>query len=232
MPFLPLAGNSVTDPMTGAIVSDVTFTNPILGSFTGGFLLNDATGNAQLSGFSNTVGCPLIGATGSVPNGIFFLISGAKDVFQIGNGGTGQPNFAIYSGNTNAGIENPTGGDHLWLYGSEIELGYVSGNIFHVVTGVYPNTVQITSGIPLQWNADAGFSRLAPYSVALGNGTQGDVTGSITLANLILSSPQTPASNAAGTNGQLAYGTVAGTSYIYVCIASGNWQRATLTAGY
>jgi len=56
--------------------------------------------------------------------------------------------------------------------------------------------------------------------------------GSITLPNLILSAPQTPASNAVGTTGQIAYGTVAGTSYIYVCIASGNWRRTALTAGY
>jgi hypothetical protein len=79
---------------------------------------------------------------------------------------------------------------------------------------------------------DTAFSRLAPNSLALGSGAQGDVTGELTLANLILSAPQTPASNAAGTTGQLAYGTSAGTSYIYVCIASGNWQRAALTAGY
>ena len=77
-------------------------------------------------------------------------------------------------------------------------------------------------------NKDTGISRLGAASLAVGNGTAGDKTGSITLANLILSATQTPATNAAGTAGQLAYDA----SYIYVCTASGAWKRAALTGGY
>ena len=75
---------------------------------------------------------------------------------------------------------------------------------------------------------DTGISRLGAASLAMGNGTNGDYSGSLTLANLILSATQSPASNAAGTAGQLAYDG----SFIYVCISSGVWKRAALTGGY
>jgi hypothetical protein len=43
---------------------------------------------------------------------------------------------------------------------------------------------------------------------------------------------RTPASNAAGTAGDFAFGTDGGTTYLYYCIASGNWGRVALTTGY
>ena len=79
------------------------------------------------------------------------------------------------------------------------------------------------AGVP-----DSAISRLGAASLAIGNGTAGDKTGTLTLANLILSATQSPASNAAGTAGQLAYDG----SYIYICIASGNWRRVATTGGY
>jgi hypothetical protein len=41
-----------------------------------------------------------------------------------------------------------------------------------------------------------------------------------------------PASNAAGTAGDFAFGTTGGNTYLYYCIASGNWGRVQLTTGY
>jgi hypothetical protein len=43
---------------------------------------------------------------------------------------------------------------------------------------------------------------------------------------------RTPASNAAGTAGDFAFGSTGGTTYLYYCIASGNWGRVALTTGY
>jgi len=43
---------------------------------------------------------------------------------------------------------------------------------------------------------------------------------------------RTPASNAAGTAGDFCFGTDSGTTYLYYCIASGNWGRVGLTTGY
>jgi hypothetical protein len=41
-----------------------------------------------------------------------------------------------------------------------------------------------------------------------------------------------PASNAAGTAGDFAFGSTGGSTYLYYCIASGNWGRVALTTGY
>jgi len=41
-----------------------------------------------------------------------------------------------------------------------------------------------------------------------------------------------PASSASGNTGDFAFGTVSGTTYLYYCIASGNWGRVALTTGY
>ena len=43
---------------------------------------------------------------------------------------------------------------------------------------------------------------------------------------------RTPASNAAGTAGDFCFGTDSGTTYLYYCIANGNWGRVGLTTGY
>jgi len=43
---------------------------------------------------------------------------------------------------------------------------------------------------------------------------------------------RTPASNAAGTAGDFCFGTDAGTTYLYYCIANANWGRVALTTGY
>jgi len=41
-----------------------------------------------------------------------------------------------------------------------------------------------------------------------------------------------PASTAVGTSGDFAFGTSGGTTFLYFCIASGNWARVALTTGY
>jgi hypothetical protein len=41
-----------------------------------------------------------------------------------------------------------------------------------------------------------------------------------------------PASNAAGTAGDFAFGSTGGSTYLYYCIASGNWGRVAFTTGY
>jgi hypothetical protein len=122
------------------------------------------------------------------------------------------------------------------LYSSNSHAGitYVnsSTNYFSVVQGsaTVPSigTFAFSSTADSTHAGDSGISRLGAASLAVGNGTAGDKTGSITLANLILSATQSPASNAAGTAGQLAYDG----SYIYICIASGNWRRVATTGGY
>lgn len=41
-----------------------------------------------------------------------------------------------------------------------------------------------------------------------------------------------PASNAAGTAGDVCIGEAGGTHYLYYCIANNNWGRVAFTTGY
>ena len=55
-----------------------------------------------------------------------------------------------------------------------------------------------------------------------------NISGSLTVGGTISATPQTKASNAAGTPGQICWDA----DYIYVCTATDVWKRSPLTAGY
>src|SRR5260370_36801132 len=60
-------------------------------------------------------------------------------------------------------------------------------NLGSIVLNGYVNIAKDLSLMPgntLNWNSDTGFSRTAASTVALGNGTAGDASGSMSLANL------------------------------------------------
>ena len=78
---------------------------------------------------------------------------------------------------------------------------------------------------------DTGFSRIGAGSVAVGNGTDGDTSGSLTAAGVTATSYQetltTPASSSATcTAGQFTDDT----NYHYVCVATNTWKRAALSS--
>jgi hypothetical protein len=63
---------------------------------------------------------------------------------------------------------------------------WITGAGSTVIAGIgsfLPGTpaIQLNSGLPLQWNADAGISRLGAASLAIGNGTASDTTGNLSL---------------------------------------------------
>ena len=108
---------------------------------------------------------------------------------------------------------------------TQLELWLENSANFKITGGdVTLQTGQLTFG----GNGDISISRLGPMSLAIGNGTSRDTSGSLTLAQLVLSAPQSPASTAVGIAGELAYDS----NYIYVCQNSGNWTRASLVGGY
>ena len=230
-PFLPLAGNGPTDPMTGEIFGNSNFTSSVLGNITGGFSILDASGNQFLSGYSSGTGTPLVGYLAPIPTGVFFFISGNQDVLELGNGGVGFPNFQLVNYTGTAGVINNYGSSSLVLFGQPVKIdgGNTSANQV-IISGT---SIDILSGIPLQWNADSGISRLDADSLAIGNGTQGNTSGSLSLTN-ILSQPVTPPTSAAtaGTKGQIVTGT---DGNLYVCTNTGTathatWKVATLTS--
>lgn len=72
----------------------------------------------------------------------------------------------------------------------------LSGHTLAGTTSVTGN-INLSSGIDLQWNADTAFSRLSAGTVALGNGPDGDGSGTLKLAVL---------TSKAGTNLQINSG--------------------------
>jgi hypothetical protein len=61
-------------------------------------------------------------------------------------------------------------------------------------------------GQPISWNADSGISRLGVASLAVGNGTAGDYSGSLKLASINVT-------GVAGTSGNITLNTAASVSY-------------------
>jgi len=75
----------------------------------------------------------------------------------------------------------------------------------------------------------AGATNTGIYNAGTLNQIAAATLGATTFtANPVFSVSSSPASNAAGTPGQVTWDA----SYVYICIASGNWKRAALTGAY
>src|ERR1019366_6742172 len=86
------------------------------------------------------------------------------------------------------------------------------------------NLPVVSAGV-LRFNADSGISRLGAASLAIGNGTAGDVTGSLELTHLVLAGTKntTINSGATGADWTLTLPTTAGTNmYVLQTDGSGN----------
>lgn len=106
----------------------------------------------------------------------------ASGPIYLTNGSTTAPSLAFATG-TGTGIKR--------------EAGDANGGVFigngSIVGGWYPNNalgMWVDSTLPLSWRtggsgvSDVGISRLGSASLAIGSGTTGDITGSLTVATL------------------------------------------------
>jgi hypothetical protein len=89
--------------------------------------------------------------------------------------------------------------------------GNLAGGNANITTSV--NTVTVNASNIIAGNISA---------------TQITTTGNISVGNILSSLPQTKASNATGTTGQICWDS----NYIYVCTATDTWKRAGLIGGY
>jgi hypothetical protein len=79
-------------------------------------------------------------------------------------------------------------------------------------------------------NGVTSFGNISSINNDLSVGGNLQVSGATTTVNSLRIGGTTPAnSSAAGTQGQIAWGTVSGTSYLYVCIATNTWRRVALS---
>jgi hypothetical protein len=175
-----------------------SFTNSLLGSFTGGLNLTDTAGNQYLSGYSTSFSAPMSGLISDAPNGISFLISGAGDLFEIGNGGQGQPNFLLQNYEGNVGIENNHGVDELLIFGNPIVLGPYDAaadlvtdiiKITDTVVTISPRvtlvafTYQLGSAYGPSWTSGSGVPSGAAVIGSIYSNTSGSVGSTLYVYN-------------------------------------------------
>lgn len=117
--------------------------------------------------------------------------SAAGTVFTVGNGSGSSPTVAygigVTGSNTNPGVQmfdETTGSIPFALYS-------LDGSHYKLATN-NTGVIGFSSGAdPTNSADDTGFSRTGANAVAVGNGTQGDASGSIAAATAKLGAPQT-----------------------------------------
>jgi hypothetical protein len=62
----------------------------------------------------------------------------------------------------------------------------LSGTYLPLAGGTMTGNIKMTSGTVVDWNADAGISRIAPATLAIGDGVAGDVSGAAAMSALLL----------------------------------------------
>ena len=165
----------------------------------------------------------------------------AVGLSALQNNTTGNFNSAV---GLNALLNNTTGGNNSAL---GVSAGRFRG------TGTDTLTVATSSVFIGHQARAAGDSQTNQVVIAgtdgLGNGSNTTTLGNSSTTGTFIAGTATslfaiagdtmrivgtrnPASNSAGTAGDFAFGSTGGVTYLYYCIASGNWGRVALTTGY
>ena len=169
-----------------------------LQEITGGDLI--IGGQVYASGLNTTGGLlPIIAGTGNIGSATFPV----ADIYLAGTSGTPGTNNFKFTGASTGGLRTITLPDNSVTVNAAAD---ISGTTLasNVVTSSLTAVGTLATGV---WNA-----------------------GAVTTSDnkVVVTGTQSPASNAAGTAGSIAWDA----SYIYICTASGAWKRAALTGGY
>lgn len=121
-----------------------------------------------------------------------------------------------------------TAGDNSTKLATTAYVSTAGGSYLPLAGGTMTGILNITSGIALDWNSDTGLSRLGAASIALGNGTQGDFTGSLKMG--ALSQVNATAATAGSNQGSPAH-ILSGQYYNGSASAADSWtiQESTAT---
>ena len=192
-----------------------------------------AIGNSAVGDASGTVQCANLTASGTVTGGAatFDQIT-ATGFATVKNADPIVQTTRVLSNNS-AGFQSSSG-NHLTFYAvGNAQATIVNNSLFAVQSGMRigwsptgTNMLRSASSGML----DTGFSRLSPTVVALGNGTAGDTSGSLSLANLTASGTVKTGSYTVGTlptpsTGMRAYVTDSNRA------ANGHFGSAVIAAG-
>lgn len=127
---------------------------------------------------------------------------------------TGTNGFQAISATT---LAIPTITGNVTFSGSLINI------VGHLVGAAF---IEVGLSASVQWNNDTGISRSSAGVLAVGNGSQGDASGTVAAGTIISTVSLTPSSSTdTGTTGQFAWDG----SYFYVCTATNTWSRVAIT---
>ena len=213
--------------------------------------IGHASGDAVTTGSENT----LVGqsAGGAVSTGARNVAMGHVAMNTVT---TGSDNVSI--GTTSMQIAASTSAENVAVGRSALIRGTCSqsvaiGSNAGAYFASFQNLTAVTNSIFIGAFANPSLDNPS-NCIVIGYNVQGDGSNTAVLGNSSITSTRiagsatskvtvdgdtmrivgtrTPASNAAGTAGDFAFGTNSGTTYLYYCIASGNWGRVALTTGY
>ena len=192
------------------------------GNITGVYILGNASGLTSLTGAN---------VTGTVANATSATTAGTvttaaqPNITSLGSLTSITSSGNVTGANVNA-TGNVTGGNVISTDFMKALTIQATGNL----TGGNANIVNSVNAVNGNFtNVAATLTTAAqPYITSVGNLVNLSVTGNVSVGDTLSSLPQTKASNATGTTGQICWDS----NYIYVCTATDTWKRASLIGGY
>jgi hypothetical protein len=192
------------------------------GNITGVYILGNASGLTSLTGAN---------VTGTVANASYATTAGTvttaaqPNITSLGSLTSITSSGNVTGANVNA-TGNVTGGNVISTDFMKALTIQATGNL----TGGNANIVNSVNAVNGNFtNVAATLTTAAqPYITSVGNLVNLSVTGNVSVGDTLSSLPQTKASNATGTTGQICWDS----NYIYVCTATDTWKRASLIGGY
>jgi hypothetical protein len=174
----------------------------------------------------------------------------------LANGGGGSFNTALGAEacNQSGGTSNNTAVGYVAMAivssgNDNVAVGYRAGTRNASGVNIAASTDSVFIGSESRANATGETNQIVIGKSAVGDGSNTAVIGNSSITStriagtatslfridgdtMRIAGTRTPASNAAGTAGDFCFGTDAGTTYLYYCIANANWGRVALTTGY
>ena len=157
------------------------------------------------------VSTPILSITGQ-------LVMNSQNIQFVG--ANGNANILGYHGSTDPGLLFKANNVYVMKLCSD---GSNTGRVQYSSNGFL---AWANSTAPYSATLDTSISRIGIATLAIGNGTAGNTSGTLNAATLIENTSHTPASASdTGTTGTIAWDA----NYIYICVATNTWKRAALS---
>lgn len=205
------AFSSTAGTVTTASQPNIT----LVGTLTSLTVSGGITGSS-VSITGNITGGNIIGTVvGNISNAVYATTAGTVTT-------NAQPNITSVGTLTTLAVTGNISAAGNVLPGNVVSTGLVRGLTVLATGNLVGGNANITTSVN---TVTVNASNITAGNISA---TQITTTGNVSVGNTLSSLPQTKASNATGTTGQICWDS----NYIYVCTATNTWKRASLTGGY